>query len=336
MNVTRIAFTDVGKVELESVSCPLPTANQVQVQLSVSAISSGTERANLSGDPNISIYGAPDTSFPRHCGYSSSGIVIAVGEKVEDLKVGDRVAVGGSTHCQVVNVPRKNVCLLPDGVSFEAAALFYIATFTLGAIRKCRIELGEPVLVMGLGILGLLAIPLLRNVGAAPIVVADPIEKKRQQALSFGADYALDPTSADFSDQVKKLTGGGVAAAIEVTGVGAALDRVLDCIKPLGRVALLGCTRNKDFTIDYYRKVHGPGISLIGAHTMARPSTESSQGLWTSGDDLRALATLSACGRLNLQDFVQEIHSPRDAREVYNRLLNEPGFPIVEFDWRKL
>lgn len=150
MNVTRIAFTDVGKVELESVSCPLPTASQVQVQLSLSAISSGTERANLSGDPNISIYGAPDTSFPRHCGYSSSGIVIAVGEKVEDLKVGDRVAVGGSTHCQVVNVPRKNVCLLPDGVPFEAAALFYIATFTLGAIRKCRIELGEPVLVMGL------------------------------------------------------------------------------------------------------------------------------------------------------------------------------------------
>ena len=165
MNVTQIAFTDVGKVKLESVSRPLPGANQVQVQLAVSAISSGTERANLSGDANISIYGAPETKFPRYCGYSSAGVVIAVGEKVDDLKVGDRVAIGGSVHSQVVNVPRKSVCLLPDSVPFEAAALFYIATFTLGAIRKCRIELGEPVLVMGLGVLGepLNVIPLSRS-----------------------------------------------------------------------------------------------------------------------------------------------------------------------------
>ena len=83
----------------------------------------------------------------------------------------------------------------------------------------------------------------------------------------------------DFSKKAKELTGGGAKVGIEVTGIGAGLDGILDCMARFGRVALLGCTRNKEFTIDYYRKVHGPGITLIGAHTNARPSCESSNGL---------------------------------------------------------
>jgi hypothetical protein len=79
--------------------------------------------------------------------------------------------------------------------------------------------------------------------------------------------------------------------AIEVTGNGGALDGVLDCMARFGRVALLGCTRSSDFTIDYYRKVHGPGITLIGAHTNARPQYESHHGWWTTADDIRAVKT---------------------------------------------
>jgi threonine dehydrogenase-like Zn-dependent dehydrogenase len=103
-------------------------------------------------------------------------------------------------------------------------------------------------------------------------------------------------------------------------------------MKAFGRVALLGCTRSSDFTIDYYRKVHGPGISLIGAHTLARAKTESAPDNWTLSDDIKALIKLTAMGRLNLSGMVDETYSPRKAKEVYNRLANDKTFPIVQFD----
>ena len=91
----------------------------------------------------------------------------------------------------------------------------------------------------------------------------------------------------------------------------------------------------RSFEIDFYGKVHGPGISLIGAHTMARPKTESAPGRWTDEDDLRALLNLVKGKRLNFKDMVQEIHSPKDAQTVYDRLVKEKDFPVgVLFDWK--
>ena len=128
----------------------------------------------------------------------------------------------------------------------------------------------------------------------------------------------------------------GDRVAIEVTGVGAGLDGALDCMAPMGRVALLGCTRHSDFSIDYYHKVHGPGISLIGAHTMARPGTDSSSGLWTTRDDVGAIAALVAGERLEFGSMVQEVHSPAEAPQVYGRLAAGNAFSLIQFDWSRL
>ena len=107
-------------------------------------------------------------------------------------------------------------------------------------------------------------------------------------------------------------------------------------MKRFGRVALLGCTRNSDFTVDYYKKVHGPGISLIGAHTLARPGSESSPGMWTTHDDVMAVQRLIAGGRLSLSGLIDEVHSPEEAPEIYTRLASEKSFPLVQFDWSRI
>ena len=60
-----------------------------------------------------------------------------------------------------------------------------------------------------------------------------------------------------------------------------------------GRIALLGCTRDKNFTVDYYRKIHGPGIHIIGAHTDARPKIDSSSGMFNQRDDIKAILNLT-------------------------------------------
>ena len=321
----------------EYLECDLPEASpgRVVVRLAVSSISSGTERANVIGETAIGIGKTPDTpQFPRISGYSSSGTVEAVGEGVTSVKPGDRVAMFWSSHSRYVSIPEGNVHKIPDSMSFEAAALVNIATFPMAAIRKCRFEIGESAIVMGLGVLGLIAVQLLRLSGAVPIIAVDPTPERRAQAMRYGADYALDPFEEGFNEKVKELTGGGVKVAIEVTGNGQALDMVLDCMARFGRVALLGCTRHSDFTIDYYKKVHGPGITLIGAHTLARPQNESHGGWWTQRDDGNAVIALSAGGRLDLASMIEDTRVPSEAPEVYRRLCDEKSFPITQFDWR--
>lgn len=333
----NIVFVKKDKAKLVEEEVRVPQKGEILVKLCVSSISSGTERANLTGSKTVAWNQpeAPEAIFPRRAGYSSAGIVEQVGEGVTKFKVGDRVALWWSKHDQYLTISENNACLI-ENIGFEDAALFHIATFPLAAIRKCRLEMGESAIVMGMGVLGIIALQLLKAAGAVPIIAVDPDPVKREKALECGADYALDPYATGWAEKAKKLTHGGANVGVEVTGIGAGLDGILDCMALYGRVALLGCTRNSDFSIDYYRKVHGPGISLIGAHTNARPKQESSNGWWTQEDDMETLKKLTALGRIRLSDIIDETHSPVDAEKVYDRLVHDKTFPVVQFDWRRL
>ncbi len=338
MDCKKIVFTQLNKAELLTEEVPSLASDRVLVDTKVSTISSGTERANITGDPYVSVFATePNVSFPRYGGYSSAGVVVAVGSDVKSVRPGDRVALSWSKHASRQEIQEENVHLIEsDQVSYAAAALSHIATFPMAAIRKCRLEIGESGIVMGLGVLGMLAVQLLHAAGAVPVIAVDPIADRREKALKMGADYAFDPFAPDFVDRVKEVTHGGANVAIEVTGNGQALNQVLDCMARFGRVALLGCTRHSDFTVDYYHKVHGPGITLVGAHTLARPQAESSAAYWTHHDDAMALLRLCAAGRIDLDAMVEEIHSPEEAPQVYQRLIDEKSFPVVQFDWTKL
>lgn len=330
----QILFTEVGKAELVETPIRALGANDVLIRTAVSTISCGTERANLIGLSNTSGDGGTP-HYPVALGYSTAGTVEEIGSAVTTVKPGDRVAMYWSVHATYNVLPEANLIKLPDNVSFASGSLIHIAAFPLAAIRKTRLEIGESMLVMGLGILGQFAVTLAHIAGAAPVIAADPNPDRRAEALAYGADYALDPLAPDFAETVKKLTGGGAKTAVEVTGVGAGLNEVLDAMAPFGRVALLGCTRDPNFTIDYYQKVHKPGITLIGAHTMARPGVDSRPGFFTVRDDMTALAKLASLGRIDFEGRVKETHTPEEAPEVYGRLINDPNFPIfVQFKWQ--
>lgn len=334
MKTKQIVFTKAYTAFLSEVDCLPPKAGEVTVRLEYSAISSGTEKANYIGE-RASIFDAEDAEavFPRTVGYSAAGVVVEVGEGVGSVKAGDRVIVYWGQHKKLITISEKNVVKIPDEVSLAEASMALISTFPLAALRKTKIEIGESALVMGLGILGMFAVQQFRAAGAYPVIAVDPIAERREMALKLGADYAIDPTVEGFADKVKELTG-GVNACVEATGLGIGLIQALDCMKKMGRIALLGCTRNSNFSIDYYSKVHGNGVSLIGAHTLARPKFESSPGLWTDIDDLKATAALIKGGRLNFKDMICEYVSPADCQAVYDRLVNDKKFPIgVLFDW---
>lgn len=330
----KILFTKPNTAELIDYEIEPPKQNEVQVRLLRSTISTGTERANVVGEINVNSKRFDNEArFPRSAGYSSVGIVT---EDSANFKKGDRVALCWSKHSEIINMEEQKVYKLDEGVSDEAAALFTIATFPLAAVRKVDAQLGSSAIVMGLGILGIIAVDLLRLAGCCPVIAVDPLAERRELALKRGADYAFDPYEPDFADKVKEVTGGGVNVAIEVTGIGKALDQVLDCMARFGKVALLGCTRHSDFTIDYYHKVHGPGVSLIGAHTSSRPSYDSNSHAWTEADDMKTLINLTKTGRLDLASLVERVVSPNEAYEVYYELATEKAFPVTQFDWSKL
>lgn len=335
MKTKQIVFTEAYKAEFLDVDYEAPKADEVTVELEYSAISAGTEKANYIGQRNgTGMKEDQVPTYPITVGYSTAGRIIAVGSNVTDLKIGDKVIIVWGKHKKRITTPRSSVIKMPDAVSTKEASMAYISIFPLAAIRKTHLEIGESALVMGLGILGIFAVQELRAAGAYPIIAADPIPERRELALALGADYALDPLAPDFAAEVVRLSSGGVNVCIEVTGLGAGLITALECMKEMGRIALLGCTRSSKFEIDYYAKVHGRGISLIGAHTMARPKTESSSGLWTVEDDVKAVFNLIAGGRMNYLGVVGEIHSPAAAQEVYQRLVYDKKFPVgVLFDW---
>jgi len=338
MKTKQIVFTKPCVAELLAVEYQLPKENEVTVRLEYSAISSGTEKANFTGMRNsTNIAEDEEAVFPRTVGYSAAGVVTDIGHCIDNIKIGDRVVVFWGKHKKNITINKNNVIKIPDEVTSAEASMALISTFPLAAIRKSKIEIGESAMVMGLGILGVFAVQELKIAGAYPVIAVDPIRERRELALKMGADLALDPINEGFSEKVKKFTDGGVNVCIEVTGLGTGLIQALDCMQKMGRVALLGCTRSSKFEIDYYRKVHGPGISLLGAHTMARPKTESSAGLWTDRDDLKAILNLIKGKRLNFKDMISAIYSPGEAGEVYTRLANDRNFPIgVLFDWERV
>lgn len=334
----QIVFTKANTAELLDVDYIKPSSEQVVVKTEFSTLSAGTERANITGDPNVAGDVASGVVFPRTSGYSSSGRVVKKGDDVKDIEIGDRVVVYWGKHAAYNTIHKSQVVKIEDDdISFEEAALTFITTFSLAAIRKTKLEIGESAIVMGLGLLGQFAVKLLKAAGAVPIIAVDPVESRRDEALRCGADFALSPFEDGFADKVKELTNGGANVGIEVTGIGQGFDGILDCMAKFGRVALLGCTRDKNFTIDYYRKIHFPGITVIGAHTMARPDLESHPAYFTHTDDIKAVLKLISGKRVDFKSMIKETHNPKDCYDVYTRLINDKDFPtVVQFDWRDI
>ncbi len=340
----KIIITAKNTAELLNDEVKSPNTNQVKVKMLYSAVSAGTEKAILTGLVHKSkalragVAPAKNSGFPSMAGgYSGSAEVIEVGENVTEFKPGDIVMIHGAGHRQYATVDQRELVKIPEGVCVKQAATTIISGFSLAAVRKAKICLGESCMVVGLGILGLHSIIWAKQSGALPIIAVDYNEERRNLALQLGADYVIDPAEGDYKNKVLELTGGkGADTVIEVTGNGDALNQALKATARFGRVVLLGCTR-LDSTINFYFDVHCPGIQLIGAHSGARPHFETHNGMFTEMDDCRVILDYLKSGRVDFSSLISEIHSPNDASEVYNRLAFDKDFPIgVLFDWNVL
>ncbi|PJB60693.1 MAG: alcohol dehydrogenase [Armatimonadetes bacterium CG_4_9_14_3_um_filter_66_14] len=322
-----------GQAVLKPFEVPEPKAGEVLLENDYTVVSAGTERANLVGLPNTS------GKFPFYPGYCGIGRVLALGDGVGNVEVGERALAHFSGHrSHAIQRAAGMTVVRNDRIESLDAAFIVIAAMGLQGVRKLKLEVGESVMIIGLGLLGVFAVQSASFNGAIPVIVSDFDAKRRELALTLGADHAFSPDEPNLSEKVKELTcGRGADAVVEVTGAAVALQQALDCVRREGRVALLGCTRVSEAPIDFYKHVHHPGVSLIGAHTFVRPQVESRPGYWTTQDDYRTLLAFLGAGRLKVRSIISEVVSPVTAPEVYRRLAEDPHPPLgIVFDWGEL
>ncbi len=155
---------------------------------------------------------------PITLGYSSAGRVVEVGQGVEGFSPGDRVACAGAghaAHAEFVFIPRNLAVRVPEGVPAEDAAFTTLGAITLQGLRLAEPQLGETVAVVGLGLLGLLAVQMARAAGCR-VIGTDPDPSRCDLALALGAS-AAETAPDDFARLVSRLTGGQGADRVLVT-----------------------------------------------------------------------------------------------------------------------
>ncbi len=310
--------------------------DQLLIKTDYDLISAGTELANYHALPNT---GTAGNNFPAYTGYSTSGHVVEVGSAVTGYRPGDRVvAAWGGHRSYLVRREDDHIFPVPADFDMQIAAVAHVCSFSLLAIRKLQIQLGEACLIAGQGLLGILAGQLARIAGAYPVIVSDCSPERRELALKLGADYALDSMDKEYIPQVMELTDGkGVESIVEVTGNIRALQQCLECVAFNGRISLLGCTRVSDQAIDFYKYVHRKGVSLIGTHTFARPGCDRTNWGWSEFDDYRTFFKLVKSGKLHVKPVISEIALPQDAEAIFERIGMQPDPPLgILLDWTNI
>jgi threonine dehydrogenase-like Zn-dependent dehydrogenase len=201
-----IVFESAGKTVLRNFEIPSLKDDEVLLENEYTVVSAGTEVANLLCRPNTV---TAQHGFPFTPGYSGAGRVAAVGKAVESLKVGNRVIITWGGHCSHTVKKADTVLKIEDdSIDLLDAAFAHIASFSFLGVRKLKIELGESVMIAGMGILGAFAVQIANLSGAIPVIAADLSPARRELALKFGASVAFSPADDDFVEKVTSASGG--------------------------------------------------------------------------------------------------------------------------------
>ena len=323
MKAKRLYAPEKGKIQLEEYELPAVGRDQVLVKEYYTAISPGTEIAFLHGAPNT------PNEFPFYPGYNACGVIEAVGEDVVGLKVGDMICQNGK-HASYNVVDANQFVLVPEGVSPREATVFRLASIALQGLRKIQIQIGDRVAILGLGPVGNLAVQTAKLAGALEVDVFDISAERRELALKCGADHAYnnlaDPAFAMKYDVV-----------VEASGARGVVPSTFEAAKKFGKVLLLGCTRNTEDGVNFYKDILKNALTVVGAHEFCRPQVDNCGILKTTHYDDTTMLNFIGQGRINTDVLISEVYSPENAQEAYDRLYNrDPKLMLVSFDWSKV
>jgi polar amino acid transport system substrate-binding protein len=359
-----------GQLRLVEVPPPELRPGGILVQTHFSAISSGTELAKLeTGEKSLlgKALARPDVvrkvlSVAREegiasayqkvrnrldsfstLGYSCSGIVLAVGEEVTEFQSGDRVACAGAgfaNHCEVNYIPRNLAVQIPAEVPLEAACLTTIGAIAMQGLRQSQVVLGETIVVIGAGLVGVLTIQLARAAGCR--VIALDIDARRAEfAQTMGAQLALvvgDPRNAAL---VEQYTGHGADVAVITASTPSSepIELAADLIRDRGRIVVvgdvgLGVSRRKAYAKELaivLSRSYGPGRYDV---QYEEKGIDYPIGYvrWTEQRNMQAFVNFLSTGAIDVSRLLQIRHPLSDAEKAYAQVREQGGYTaIIEF-----
>ena len=269
-------------------------------------------------------------------GYCQAGVVIDTGGAAP-FASGDRVVTNGP-HAEIVRVPYNLAARIPDGVDFETAAFTPLAAIALQGLRLARPTLGETVVVFGLGLVGQLAVQLVRAQGCRCIGIDTDADRVHLAELSGAA--GLVAGEEPIVDRVRELTGGVGADVIVMTlatDSDEPMHQAAQMSRKRGRIILVGVTGMNLRRADFYEKELSFQVSCSYGPGRYDPEYEE-KGIdyplpfvrWTERRNFEAVLALMADGRLDVGALVTHRFPVDEAPEAYDLLLSEqPSMGIV-------
>jgi len=330
MKARRLICPGLRRIEVEEFEIGPVPEDGVLVENEYTAISLGTELWNWA-------HGASpgrEARFPQTTGYCNAGTVLEVGKNVSDVQPGDRVA--GQGYHASHGLLRQPYHRIPDNVSSPAASLLTMAAIAMHGIRVARIELGDAVVVLGLGLVGQFSLSLARLAGGTPVIAIDLDDFRLGKAQARGADACFNPGKIpDVPEAVREwCVEDGANVVLECTGKPAVYPLAVKLACAAGRVVAVGSPRGT-VEFNFLDEVHLREVSILGAIHPLTPEQDHLYYRWTKDRERKLLLKLMAEGRLSVEDLITHVEKPEDCQAVYSRLVDHPqGTLGVLFDWR--
>ncbi|HEV2397080.1 MAG TPA: bi-domain-containing oxidoreductase [Candidatus Sulfotelmatobacter sp.] len=363
-----------GEITVEDVPAPQLLPGCVLVRIAASVVSAGTERASsefarknllqkaksrpdlvrdviskVQRDGIISAIHTVRTRLdqPQNPGYSSAGIVLAVGEGVTDLRPGDRVACAGggiAVHAEIACVPRLLAARIPAGqsptqrgVPFEEAAFATLGAVALHGIRTSGTRLGDQVAVIGLGLLGQLTVQLLKAAGCS-VLGMDIDPSRADLALRMGAD-AISSSAAEFRDLCRERTNGFGADCVLITAETTSSDPVNlagAIARDRGTVVAVGTVGMNIERKSFYEKEidfrisrsYGPGRYDTVYEQKGR-DYPIGYVRWTETRNMEAFVRFLAENKINLAPLITHRFPIERAQSAYDLITGRSGEPFL-------
>jgi len=353
-----------GEITVEEVPAPQLLPGCVLVQVAASVVSAGTERASAefarksllqkaTSRPDLvrdvvrkvqrdGLFSAIQTvrsrlDQPQTPGYSSAGTVIAVGEGVTDLRPGDRVACAGAgfaAHAELTCVPRLLVASIPAGASgaevpFDEAAFSTLGAVAVHGIRTAEAKLGDLVAVIGLGLIGQIAVQLLKAAGCH-VVGMDPDAARADLARALGADATANSDFA-FRDLCAETSRGlGVDSVLiaaetpssDPVNLAGAIARDRAIVVAVGTVGIeierkAYYEKELDFRIS---RSYGPG-RYDSAYEQKGRDYPIGYVRWTETRNMEAFVGLLALKKISIAPLITHRFPIEQARSAYELIM---------------
>lgn len=288
-------FYGKGDMRVMDVPTPEPKRGEVLIEIKACGVC-GTDVHIFEGDK-----GAAEVTPPVILGHEFSGVVVKTGEGVTSLEKGDRVCVDPNVLCgecrfclygighfcenmtgigtttdggfaQFVCVPHKQAYKIADTTSFEQGAMAEPLACCLHGADMCEIKPGSTVAVIGGGMIGLIMLQLAKLSGVAKLIMLEPVESKRAQAVKLGADFAYDPTAGDIHTVLAAQ--GQIDTVIECVGKGETVKLAIAIAGRKSVVMIFGLTApDEEVAIrpfELFKKEIVLKASFINPYTMGR------------------------------------------------------------------